>query len=80
MVPGYLIGVCGRYVFSILSGVIFFASYAADAGFESPFVYSAVYNGAYLGLEAAITVVILLIPPVQNGLRQVTRLAIGEQA
>ena len=78
MLPGYLLGVCGRYVFSIISGVVFFASYAADAGYESPFVYSAVYNGAYLGVEALITVVVILIPAVQKGLSQVTKLALGE--
>lgn len=78
MIAGYILGVLGRYVFSIISGVVFFASYAADAGFESPFVYSAAYNGAYLGLEALITVIVLLIPAVQKGIGSVTRLAIGE--
>ena len=78
MIAGYLVGVAGRYVFSIISGVVFFASYAADAGYESPLVYSAVYNGAYLGLEALITVVVILIPAVQKGLNTVKRQALGD--
>lgn len=70
LIKGYLAGVLGRYVFAFLSGMIFFGSYAASYHMSAP-VYSLVYNGLYLGAEAAITVVILLLPPVKTGLSRV---------
>ena len=66
---GYLLGVTGRFVFAILSGVIFFADYAPEG--MNPFVYSFLYNGAYLGAEALVTVIILSLPPVARALRNV---------
>ena len=63
--PGvYLVGIFGRFVFSTLSGVVFFASYAEGTGMN-PFVYSVVYNGSYIGAEGLITLIILLLPPVK---------------
>ena len=41
-------------------------------------MYSAAYNGSYLGIEAGITVAILLIPQVQKAFRYVGLLASGE--
>lgn len=70
LIWGYLLGVFGRYFFSFLSGMIFFGSYASSYNMTAP-VYSLVYNGAYLGLEALITVIILLLPPVSKGLLKV---------
>ena len=49
--------------------------YAADYGFSSPVVYSLLYNGAYIFLEAAITIVILFIPPVNKALTYVKEIA-----
>lgn len=73
LVKGYLLGVLGRYFFTFLSGMIFFGSYAADYHMSAP-VYSLVYNGSYLGLEALITVVIILLPPVSKGLLKVKKM------
>ncbi len=70
LMKGYLAGVMGRYFFTFLSGMIFFGSYASSYHMSAP-VYSLAYNGAYLGLEASITVVILLLPPVSGGLLKV---------
>lgn len=70
LIKGYLLGVLGRYFFAFLSGMMFFGSYAASYNMSAP-VYSLAYNGAYLGLEALITVVILSIPPVGKGLARV---------
>ena len=66
---GYLVGVTGRFVFAIISGVIFFADYAPEG--MNPFIYSFLYNGAYLGAEALITVIILSLPPVSKALANV---------
>lgn len=78
LVLGYLVGVLGRYVFSVLSGVVFFADYAPPE-FPNAAVYSMAYNGAYMGLEALITVVILLLPPVEKAMRVVKRMAAPEE-
>ncbi len=74
LIKGYLLGVLGRFVFSFLSGMIFFGYYAADYGLTAP-VYSFLYNGSYIGGEALLTLAILAIPAVQKGLAHVTSLA-----
>lgn len=74
LVKGYLLGVAGRFFFTFLSGMIFFGSYGASYGMSAP-IYSLTYNGAYLGLEALITVIILLLPPVAKGLAKVKEMA-----
>lgn len=57
---GYLIGITGRFIFSTISGAVFFAEYAWEGW--NPFVYSAVYNGIYIYSEGILTVVVMLIP------------------
>ncbi|MGF7018236.1 thiamine transporter [Lachnospiraceae bacterium PF1-21] len=74
---GYIAGVLGRYFFAILSGILFFAVYAEGSGM-SPLVYSLSYNGAYLGAEAIITLIIISLPPVTKGLQNVKKQAIQE--
>lgn len=77
LIKGYIAGVLGRYAFSILSGVIFFGSYAPDTGIlSSPFLYSAAYNGSYLGLEMAYTLVVIAIPAVAKAMNSVKVLAV----
>lgn len=74
LIKGYIAGVLGRYFFAFLSGLIFFASYAEGSGMAAP-VYSLVYNGSYLLTEAAITLIIIALPPVANALRRIQMLA-----
>ena len=74
LVLGYLVGVLGRYFFTFLSGMIFFGSYGAYYNMSAP-IYSLVYNGAYIGLEALLTVIILMLPPVSKGLVKVKNMA-----
>ena len=76
LVKGYIVGVLGRYFFAFLSGLIFFASYAEGTGMSAP-VYSLAYNGAYLGCEAAMTLVILAIPAVRKALARVKEMAVN---
>ena len=64
LISGYIIGVCGRFVCSFLSGYIFFAEYAPEG--MNPIVYSLIYNFICFGVEALITVIILSIPAVKN--------------
>lgn len=73
LITGYIAGVLGRFVFSFLSGYIFFGMYAPEG--MHPAVYSAAYNGAYLAAEAVLTIVILAIPAIRNALSQAGTMA-----
>lgn len=55
-----IIGGVGRMIFHILSGAIFFASYAPEG--MNPFWYSIVYNVSYLGPDLLLCILISLIP------------------
>lgn len=79
LVKGYIVGVLGRFFFTFLSGMIFFGSYAASYNMTAP-IYSFLYNGAYLGLEALLTLILAAIPAVSRGLAGVKRMAVGENA
>lgn len=70
---GYAVGVLGRFVFSTLSGVIFFAAYAPEG--MNPWVYSSLYQGTYLGTEGIVTLVIISLPPVTKALNLIHRQA-----
>ncbi len=75
LVLGYLTGIFGRFLFATMSGVIFFATYASEF-FNSPTLYSICYNGAYIGLEAVITLVLINLPPVRKALSYVKSMAV----
>ena len=70
---GYVTGICARFIFSTLSGVIFFADYAPET--MSPLVYSALYNGGYIFAEGLVTVIILTIPAVRKAMVYVKTMA-----
>ena len=71
---GYVAGILGRFVFAYLSGLLFFAVYAEGSGMSAP-VYSLCYNGSYIGVEGILTLIIISIPPVTNGLKYVKKMA-----
>ena len=50
-----------RWLGSVASGVIFYAEYAADAGYDNALVYSMVYNGSFLLVDLAILSVVLVV-------------------
>ena len=75
LLKGYLAGILGRYVFAVLSGWIFFAEYAWEGWPVLP--YSLVYNGIYIFAEAAITLVILALPPVQKAIGTVKKMTVA---
>ena len=66
---GYIAGVIGRFLFSTLSGVIFFAAYAPEG--MNPWVYSALYQGSYLGTEGIVTLILISLPPITKALNTV---------
>ena len=69
LIPAYLFGVLCRYICAVISGVVFFGAYAPE-GF-SALTWSLWYNVVYLAIEAAGTVVLLLIPSVRYSLKRV---------
>ena len=71
---GYIASVFGRFIFAFISGVAFFGSSAAGYGMSVP-VYSACYNGAYIFTEAAITLIVIALPPVKDALNRLKLLA-----
>ncbi len=64
LIKGYIAGVLGRYVFAVISGWIFFGEYAWEGW--NPLTYSLAYNAIYIFAEAAITIVVLFLPPVKD--------------
>ena len=74
LLKGYLVGIFGRYVFTVLSGWIFFAEYAWEGWHPLP--YSLVYNGIYIFAEGAITCAVSLVA-VSSGLAAVKKMALS---
>ena len=64
LTTGYIIGLIGRYICAVLSGVIFFGAYAPE-GFNA-WTWYLWYNLTYLAAEGLLTVLIINIPPVKN--------------
>lgn len=62
------IGILGRTISHVLSGVIFFAEYAGDM---NPWLYSIVYNAYYLVPELIISSIVIFIiwKPIQRTLK-----------
>ena len=58
---GYIAGAAGRYIFSFLSGWIFFGSYAWKGW--NPAAYSLVYHLIYIGAESVMTLLVLRFVP-----------------
>ncbi len=75
LIKGYLAGILGRFVFSVISGWIFFGAYAWDGW--APLPYSLAYNAVYIFGEAAITLIVVAIPPVKKALAQLKSMALN---
>ena len=85
---GYIAGMAARLFFHVLSGIVFFADDApagmsivffaddAPAGM-SALAYSLAYNGSFLAAEAAITILIMMIPAVSKALQQIRNQAVA---
>ncbi len=71
---GVALACFARFVCHLFTGMVFFAEYAPASDFVSVFVYSAVYNGQYMGIEALISATIAAMPPVQGMLKRIERM------
>ena len=75
LIPGYILGVCGRYVCHVISGYVFFGAYAPEG--MNPMIYTLGYNATYILPEMIATIVVLAIPAVAIGIRKVRNMAEG---
>lgn len=58
-------GLC-RMICGIISGVVFFASYAKDYGYSNAWAYSFMYNFTTIGVDTILCVIAALIPAVNK--------------
>lgn len=64
LAKGYLVGLIGRYVCAVISGIVFFGAYAPE-GFNAV-SWSLFYNFTYLAAEGVLTIIIISLPPVKK--------------
>lgn len=75
LVKGYIAGIIGRWIFTSISGFVFFSEYAWPGW--NPLPYTLAYNGAYIFTEGVVTIIILLLPVVAHGFQQVKKMALN---
>lgn len=61
---GIAVAGLARMIISMISGIVFFSEYAAEAGYASVFLYSLIYNASTIGVDTLICVIVALLPPV----------------
>jgi len=66
ILKGALVGILGRFICHVISGVVFFASNAPES--QGALMYSIIYNGPFLLAEFGIAMVILAL--LQNVLKK----------
>lgn len=64
LAKGYLLGLFARYICAVISGIVFFGSYAPE-GFNAV-TWSLWYNFTYLAAEGILTLIIISLSPVKN--------------
>lgn len=61
---GSTVAIFGRFICHLVSGVVFFGSFAPDG--ISPFVYSLTVNGLFMAVEGGVCIAIMSLLPVKN--------------
>ena len=64
LITGYAVGVIGRYLCHVISGYVYFGSYAPEG--MNPLVYTLGYNLTYILPEMIATIIVLCIPAIQK--------------
>lgn len=76
LIKGYLLGVFFRGVFHALGGYLYWMDYMPESFPQSlTALYPIIYNYSYLLAEAALTVIVVMIPPVSKALGEIKKLA-----
>ena len=66
LVKGITVAGLARLLCSTLSGAIFFAEGAAEAGWSNAWLYSLAYNGSTIGTEVVLCIIVAMIPVVKK--------------
>lgn len=77
LMKGYILAVVIRGAFHSLGGYLYWMDYMPDNFPQAlKWIYPVVYNYSYLLAEAVITIIVILIPAVAKGLKQVKKTAL----
>lgn len=68
---GSLVGGMCRMLCGIISGAVFFADAAAEAGYTSIFIYTFMYNFTTIGIDTLLCVIASLIPAVNKAVARI---------
>ncbi len=71
---GVVLACFGRFVCHLFTGMVFFGEYAPASDFLSVFIYSAGYNGGYMGVETVLSAAVSALPPVQSMMRRIAKI------
>ena len=77
LVKGYIAAVLGRWIMATIAGLIWVSLGSTAWEGWAPLPYSMAYNGAYIGAEAVLTLVILSVPAVRKALSRIKKQAIS---
>lgn len=71
---GVVLACFARFLCHFITGMVFFGMYAPALDFWSVFIYSAAYNGGYMGVEAATTAFVTALPPIQAMIKRLEKM------
>lgn len=74
LIKGCTVGMLCRYLCHVISGYVFFASYAPEG--MNPMVYTLSYNLTYILPELIATLILISLPAVARALNQVKQMAL----
>lgn len=76
LIIGYSVGVLGRFIFSSISGMIFYTEYIGVLNEDLAAIWAGIlYNISYLLPEYILTIVLLMIPAIKNALSRLKKTA-----
>lgn len=75
LIKGVVVGMAGRLLMHVISGAVFFGEYAPEG--VNVWLYSFWYNFTYIGVEGAITIILILVPAVILTIDRVKKAAIA---
>lgn len=77
LLKGYVVAILMRGAFHTLGGYLYWMDYMPDNFPQSlAILYPIIYNYSYILAEGVITVVVLLLPPVNKALKQIKKIAV----
>ncbi len=77
LIKGYLFAICVRGLLHAIGGYLYWMDYMPESFPSSlAIIYPIAYNYAYILAEGALTILILLLPPVKSAMGRVKKLAV----